>query len=183
MPEPTQTGPSPEPSAGSDRGGGGRRRPEFDVTSVVEERIRQAQRRGDFDDLPGSGRPLDLGPLDAASDPDWWLKKLVDREGIVLLPASVQLRKDDAALDAALDAQASEDDVRSMVEDFNRRVLAARYGTPSGPPLITMPRDVDQTVAAWRARRLAREEDRRARDVAPVRSRVRRRWWQPRRRG
>jgi hypothetical protein len=28
--------------------------------SLVEERIQEAMRRGDFDDLPGAGRPLDL---------------------------------------------------------------------------------------------------------------------------
>jgi hypothetical protein len=34
--------------------------PTFAVGSVVEERIQEALRRGDFDDLPGAGRPLDL---------------------------------------------------------------------------------------------------------------------------
>ena len=35
-------------------------------------------------------------------------------------------------------------------------MIAARYRLPEGPPLITMPRDVDETVAAWaRAGRLA----------------------------
>lgn len=34
--------------------------PAFAVDAVVEERIQEALRRGDFDDLPGAGRPLDL---------------------------------------------------------------------------------------------------------------------------
>jgi hypothetical protein len=34
--------------------------PSFSVDAVVEERIQEALRRGDFDDLPGAGRPLDL---------------------------------------------------------------------------------------------------------------------------
>jgi hypothetical protein len=34
--------------------------PAFAVDAVVEERIQEALRRGDFDDLPGTGRPLDL---------------------------------------------------------------------------------------------------------------------------
>jgi len=34
--------------------------PTFAVDLVVEERIQEALRRGDFDDLPGAGRPLDL---------------------------------------------------------------------------------------------------------------------------
>jgi len=34
--------------------------PTFAVDLAVEERIQEALRRGDFDDLPGAGRPLDL---------------------------------------------------------------------------------------------------------------------------
>ena len=46
----------------------------------VDLQIRQAMERGDFDDLPGTGKPIeDLG---GEHDPDWWLKKLVEREQI-----------------------------------------------------------------------------------------------------
>ena len=45
--------------------------------------------------------------------------------------------------------------------------MAARYRTPEGPPLVTMPRDVDAEVAAWRERRTARvaEQRRKAREA------------------
>lgn len=120
----------------------------------VDQQVQQAIRRGDFDDLPGAGKPLkDLG---VEHDPDWWIKKLVERERLVVLPASVQLRKDDAALDGLLDEMSREDDVRTAVEEFNARVLRARYSIPEGPPLVTMTRDVEGTVAAWRERRAAR---------------------------
>jgi len=119
----------------------------------VDLQIRQAMARGDFDDLPGTGKPIeDLG---TAHDPDWWLKRLVERERIAVLPPSVQLRKEDAELDDRLAALASEQEVRREVEDFNERVIAARYRLPEGPPLVTMPRDVEETVTAWRARRTA----------------------------
>ena len=36
--------------------------------SLVERRIREAVERGDFDDLPGAGKPLDLRD---AGDPEW----------------------------------------------------------------------------------------------------------------
>jgi hypothetical protein len=72
-----------------------------------------------------------------------------------VLPPSLQLRKDDAELDARLDRLAVEKEVRAEVEEFNARVLRARYTPVDGPPLITQPRDVDATVAAWRARRVA----------------------------
>ena len=58
--------------------------------------------------------------------------------------------------------------MRRHVEDFNERVIAARYRLPEGPPLVTMPRDVDETVAAWRERRTTRlaEQRRKARAAA-----------------
>lgn len=118
----------------------------------VDLQVRRAMERGDFDDLPGAGKPIaDLG---AEHDPEWWLKRLVQREQISgVLPPSLQLRKEDAELDGRLDAMRTEADVRREVEEFNARVLRARYTPSDGPPLITMPRDVDATVAAWHERR------------------------------
>ena len=140
----------------------------------VDLQVRQAMARGDFDDLPGAGKPIqDLGEH---HDPDWWIKKLVEREKVAVLPPSVQLRKEDAELDARLDKLAREDDVRREVEDFNERVVAARYRLPEGPPLVTMPRDVDATVAAWRERREARLRRVRAEAAVSSTPTRRRRW-------
>jgi Domain of unknown function (DUF1992) len=124
----------------------------------VDLQIRQAMARGAFDDLPGAGKPIeDLG---TEHDPDWWLKRMVKRENVSVLPPSLQLRKDDAELDERLDKVTAESEVRREVEEFNARVLKARYTPVDGPPLITQPRDVDATVAAWRERRDQRRRDR-----------------------
>ena len=47
--------------------------------SPVEKQIREAQERGDFDNLPGAGKPLDLSD---SGDPDWWLKRFAARENL-----------------------------------------------------------------------------------------------------
>ncbi|GAA1127462.1 DUF1992 domain-containing protein [Nocardioides aquiterrae] len=141
----------------------------------VDLQIRQAMDRGDFDNLPGAGKPIE--GLGEHHDPDWWLKKLVERERITVLPPSVALRKEDAELDATLDRLFSEREVRAHVEDFNERVIRARYSLHPGPPLITMPRDVDATVAAWRERRDARRTPRREPAAPPPK----RHWWNRRR--
>ena len=120
----------------------------------VDLQIRQAMARGEFDDLPGAGKPIaDLG---TQHDPDWWLKRMIKREQVSVLPPSLQLRKEDAELDERLDKLSVESEVRREVEEFNARVMRARYTPVDGPPLITQPRDVDSTVAAWRDRRRAR---------------------------
>jgi hypothetical protein len=126
----------------------------------VDLQVRQAMERGDFSDLPGAGKPIpDLG---REHDPDWWIKKLVERENIAVLPPSLQLRKEDRALDDRLDKVTRDAEVREIVEDFNKRVIAARYRLPEGPPLVTMPRDVEATVAGWQERREARRTARAA---------------------
>jgi hypothetical protein len=147
--------------------------------SWVDLQVQQAMARGDFDDLPGSGKPIeDLGPR---HDPDWWLKKLIEREQVTgVLPPALQLRKDDAELDARLDALASEREVREALEEFNARVMRARYTPVDGPPLVTQPRDVDAEVAAWRERRTARRTAAAAAaSPEPPAPPVRRRWWRP----
>ena len=142
-------------------------------TKWVDLQVQQSIQRGEFDDLPGAGKPIKN--LDRDHDPDWWVKQLVEREQIVVLPRSVQLRKDDAELDDLLDTQTTEDGARRIVEEFNERVIAARYGAPEGPPLITMPRDVDATLDAWRERRAARVAA--AKDVRSRQQPRKRRWW------
>jgi hypothetical protein len=121
-----------------------------DQARWVDLQVQRAIERGEFDDLPGAGKPLP--PMD--DDPNWWVKKLIEREKITgVLPEALQLRKDDAALDSELDRQSSERVVRELLETFNRRVVNARRQLQGGPPVITPTRDVDAEVAAWRSRR------------------------------
>jgi hypothetical protein len=149
----------------------------------VDLQVQQAIERGDFDDLPGAGKPL---KLDTTHDPNWWIRKLVERENVAVLPPSLALRKEDAELDETVDKLQTEGDVRRHVTDFNERVVAARYRLPEGPPLVTMPRDVDATVAAWHERRTARLAEQRAKARAALAEQARqpkakRRWWRRRR--
>ena len=124
-------------------------------SSWVDQQIRVAMAKGEFDDLPGAGKPLPN--LGAQHDPDWWLKQLIEREQITgVLPPALQLRKDDAMLDGELDRLGSETDVRRELESFNRRVIEARRQLLGGPPVITPTRDVEAEVSAWRERRRRR---------------------------
>ncbi|MGH1563224.1 DUF1992 domain-containing protein [Mumia sp. DW29H23] len=140
------------------RPGDGRVDPEtvaVQQASYVDQQIRAAMARGEFDDLPLHGKPIP--GLGDAHDPDWWVKRLIDREHITgVLPEALQLRKDDAALDATLDRLGAETAVREAVEAFNRRVVEARRQLRGGPPVITPPRDVDAEVRRWSERRRAR---------------------------
>jgi Domain of unknown function (DUF1992) len=117
----------------------------------VDLQVRQAIERGEFDDLPGAGRPIP--GLGGTHDPDWWTKRLIEREELTgLLPPALALRKEDAVLEARLDRETTEAGVRRILEDFNHRVVEARRQLLGGPPVVTPTRDVEQEVAAWRAR-------------------------------
>lgn len=147
----------------------------------VDLQVRRAMERGEFDNLPGAGKPI--RGLGSTHDPDWWVKSLIERERITgVLPPALALRKEDAELDAVLDRETTEDGVRRTVADFNRRVVEARRQLMGGPPVITPTRDVDAEVAAWRARLLERRERQRRRLEGSERSSDarqgrRRSWW------
>jgi hypothetical protein len=48
------------------------------IPDRVERAIRKAQELGEFDDLPGAGRPIP--DLDRPYDPAWWARRWVERE-------------------------------------------------------------------------------------------------------
>jgi len=151
----------------------------------IDRQIREGMERGDFDDLPGAGKPIKN--LGTQHDPDWWVKQLIERENITgVLPPALQLRKDDAELDAKLDRHTAESEVRRELEEFNARVMKARYTPVDGPPLVTMPRDVEGEVEAWRARRRERRRQAEAHKpvaTTPVREPEQKRRWFRRRAG
>ena len=66
----------------------------------VDRQVREAQERGEFDDLPGAGRPI---PGVAKHDPNWWVKGLIEREKISApLPPGLALRREVEQLPTAL---------------------------------------------------------------------------------
>jgi hypothetical protein len=122
---------------------------------IVEISIQQAMRRGDFDDLPGAGKPLT--GLQNAYDPNWWIRQKIERERLTGLgPPALTLRTEDAQLDDRLDAAPSEEAVRTTLIDFNARIIEARRQLQGGPPVVTRLRDVEAEVRRWRERRDAR---------------------------
>lgn len=144
----------------------------------VETAIEQAMRRGEFDDLPGAGKPIP--GLGDHHDPDWWIRRKIQTEQLSGLgPAALTLRVEAAELEDRLDKLHLETDVRETLEDFNKRVIHARMQLSGGPPVVTATRDVDADVTAWRERRAARsrsdEPSREQTEPKPMRDKPR--WW------
>ncbi|MEW9549911.1 DUF1992 domain-containing protein [Nonomuraea sp. NPDC050783] len=117
--------------------------------SWIDRQIREAEERGEFDGLPGAGKPLP--GLDQPYDEMWWIKQKVESEGLSMpLPPTLALRKDaEEALREARGAR-TEAEVRRVLEEINQRIREAiRTGLP-GPPLNLMPFDIDRVVSEWR---------------------------------
>ncbi|HEY7596233.1 MAG TPA: DUF1992 domain-containing protein [Actinophytocola sp.] len=124
------------------------------VGSWVEQQIRAAQNRGEFDNLPLAGKPL---PRRSDDVMEWVADKLRAEHADTkpLLPPSLALRKEIEDLPARLDGVRSEGKVREIVADLNKRIKREILIPSGGPPLLVRLLDVEETVADWRARRAA----------------------------
>lgn len=106
--------------------------------------------RGEFDDLPGQGKPLNLDDR----DPNWWVKGLLEREQLRMpLPTSLQLRREAREIDETVAGCRDEAGVRDVVDELNERILDSHRRRVDGPPVVTAKVDVDAVVERWRERR------------------------------
>ena len=121
--------------------------------SRIDRMIREAQEQGEFDDLPGAGKPLsDHG---REYDEDWWVNDWLRRQDATAgaLPPTLALRREAQDLRDTIDRRTSEDDVRAYVAALNEQLRKARAGLLDGPPVLLPPIDVDKAVDGWRERR------------------------------
>lgn len=115
-----------------------------------EEQIRCAREDGAFDNLEGAGKPLsDLG---GGYDPDWWVKKLVQREKVSVLPPALELLRKVESEVKKIWALPSENEVRTRVAILNAEIARANARITEGPPTRLGTLDADAIVAEWRAR-------------------------------
>jgi Domain of unknown function (DUF1992) len=119
----------------------------------IDAQIRVAREQGAFDNLPGAGKPLPS--LGQEYDPLWWVKQLLQREQVSILPPSLELlRKVEKEL-AAIDKLHDEATVRGRVATLNVEIAKVNATVMEGPPTRLGTLDVDQVVARWQRARSA----------------------------
>ncbi len=129
--------------------------------------IRESQDRGEFDDLPGRGRPIP--GIDKPHDELWWVRQKLRDEGVSYLPPTLALRKDKEDTLAAVTALGSEARVRGLLEELNERIRAVNRRPAAGPPSTVTLVDVEGVVSKWRAgRRVAEVQSQSSRENQPV---------------
>ncbi len=116
--------------------------------SFAERKIREAQVQGQFDALPGFGKPIPS--LDEPDDENWWIKDKLRREGLVLLPPILEARRDIEKTLEAIQSMPSEHQVRVALQALNERIRAAHFSVAGGPADGVMPVDIEAVVASWR---------------------------------
>ena len=120
------------------------RKPPVSWESWLEEQIRRAREDGAFENLEGAGKPFsDLG---GGYDPDWWVKKLVQRERVSVLPPALELlRKVESEMNKIW-ALRREADVRARVQSLNAEIARSNEGPPTRMG-VTRPRCDRRPVA------------------------------------
>ncbi|MDO3705745.1 DUF1992 domain-containing protein [Micromonospora sp. C28SCA-DRY-2] len=149
----------------------------------VEAQIRSAQERGEFDNLPGMGKPIPGRNL--PYDESWWIKSFLEREALpsdLLLPTPLQLRRKAEQVPDEVRGLPTEEAVRSYVADLNAEIFAW-LRNPEGPRVVVRPVNADDVVRRWREERRPAATAPAAPAPAPAAARrTRRGWWPPWRR-
>ncbi|QUH02930.1 DUF1992 domain-containing protein [Saccharopolyspora erythraea] len=130
----------------------GERKPaDIGFESWVDKQIREATERGEFDNLPGAGKPLPGLNAHMPYDELWWVKQKLREENVSALPPTLALRKQAQEARTAAARAGSEAEVREIVAEINDKIREAIKNPVAGPPLNLAPFDVERLVAQWRA--------------------------------
>ncbi len=123
----------------------------------VDQQIRRAEAEGAFDDLPGAGKPIP--DLHKPYDELWWLRQLMQREGLSFMPKALAIRLDLEKTLEKIERQHAEGSVRRLVKELNERIAEVNSTVTSGPGSGVAPLDPDDVVRHWRERRAGRAGD------------------------
>ncbi len=124
--------------------------------SFVDRQIRDAEERGEFDDLPGKGKPIP-GRGEPYNEM-WWVQSKVSREGLTLLPPGLALRREVEDYREGLASLPSESAVRTTVADLNEKIVRVNRTSFDGPPSNVYPFDAEEVVRMWQEFRAAGPE-------------------------
>ena len=114
-------------------------------TQIAEAKIAEAMGRGDFDDLPGAGKPLELEDLSRVPAELRAAYKVLRNADV--LPPEAELRREIYSLGRVIDGTADEEDRDQLRRrrrrlELNYAILVERRMTRSGPARVRAPRIV-----------------------------------------
>ncbi|GAB3410618.1 DnaJ family domain-containing protein [Flindersiella endophytica] len=158
-----------------------RKPPGMGFETWIDKQIREAEERGEFDNLPGAGKPIP--DIDRPYDEMRWVANWVRREGVpteALLPTPLQLRKEIHDLPGAVRSLRTEQAVRAKIDELNKRIRDWTLVPRGGPQIAVFPVEADEVVDQWRADRARPAEAVSPADTAAAQDEQpaqRKRWW------
>jgi hypothetical protein len=126
-----------------------RKPPGLGWESWIDRQVREATEQGEFDDLPGAGKPIPN--LDKPYDALWWVKDKLRDEDLTYMSPSVALRKEAYDARQAALAAPSEAQARSILHGINEKIRDANRRGIAGPPLMLVPYDVELIIGERRS--------------------------------
>ena len=115
--------------------------------SWIDQQIHQCQQTGGFDNLPGKGKPI--SGLKQPYDPDWWVKRKLQEEGLDATPTILKVKAKIERWQKSMSGIYAESMVRKQVQQLNIEIKEANGGVLGPlPPLKLL--DVEALVAKWK---------------------------------
>ncbi|MGI9516488.1 MAG: DUF1992 domain-containing protein [Pirellulaceae bacterium] len=114
---------------------------------IAEAKIEQAIKEGEFENLSGLGKPLNL---DLTHDNEfWWLREKAKRENLSVLPPALILKREvQMRFDRIMELDSAEQ-VRTAVMELNQWIIGANLKVLWGPPSEVQPLQIDAVVQRW----------------------------------
>ncbi len=108
--------------------------------SWVERVIREADQAGEFDDLPGHGKPIPR--LDRPYEPTWWARTWMERErrNDAVTQLAAKLRRELPRLMAGPDPNV----IKAGLLSLNEQIAAVNVGVPDDDQLPLL--DIDRLM-------------------------------------
>jgi hypothetical protein len=125
--------------------------PAKDWPGFVESTIRKAMNEGEFDNLPGAGKPI--SGLEEPYHEDWWIRSLLKREELAVPCPSLEIRRDVERTLLGLPNLRTELEVRRAIESLNARIAKVNRLGSAGPQTCVPVLDIAMILAQWRANR------------------------------
>lgn len=91
------------------------------IASIAEQKIREAIRNGEFDNLPGKGKPLSLEDL--SHIPEELRASYIILKNAGILPEEMQLEKEIISLKTRVNCCCDEDDRKVLKKELSEKIL------------------------------------------------------------
>ena len=116
--------------------------------SLAESRLQAAIDGGEFQNLPGMGKPLpDVNP----NDKHWWLKQKCRDEGLEVLPPALELKRDVERawreIEESWERHRDVERLHGELSALNRLIAERNVRVGWGPPSDVQPFDIDKEIA------------------------------------